>query len=125
MYSTTTRNFKVLARNPRRRDRAGRRAAQWQASNDRDRARGKNLIVSRAAEALGVYQEMGCEIVGLQETRRSDQSALLQAGYEAYCSGESGGDGRGEKAKLELDWLFARGTPVPRLHQWQATEDGA
>ena len=37
--------------------------------------------VGRAAEVLGVYQEMDCDIVGLQETRCSGQSALLQAGY--------------------------------------------
>ena len=34
----------------------------------------------RAVGVLGVNQEMGCDIVGLQETRRSGQSAL-QAGY--------------------------------------------
>ena len=37
--------------------------------------------VDRAAEVLGLYQEMGCDIVGLQETRRSRQFALHQAGY--------------------------------------------
>ena len=55
--------------------------------------------VSRAAEFLGVYQEIGYGIIGLQETRRSDQSALLQAGYVVYCSGESRGDGEGEKGQ--------------------------
>ena len=55
--------------------------------------------VSRAAEVLGVYQEIGYSIIGLQETRRSDQSALLQAGYVVYCSGESRGDGEGEKGQ--------------------------
>ena len=53
--------------------------------------------VGRAAEVFDVYQEMGCDIIGLQETRRSGQSALLQAGYVVYCSGESGGDGEGKK----------------------------
>ena len=37
--------------------------------------------VGRAVEVLDVYQEMGCDIIGLQEMRRSGQSALLQAGY--------------------------------------------
>ena len=55
--------------------------------------------VSRAAAVLDVYQEMGCDIIGLQETRRSGQSALLQAGYVAYCSGESGGDWEGKKGQ--------------------------
>ena len=91
----------VLARKRRCRGRAGRRAAQRQASNDCARARRRKLIlathnvrtmavdgkygVGRAAEILGVYQEMGCYIIGLQETRSSDQSALLQAGYVVYC----------------------------------------
>ena len=61
-----------------------------------------------------MYQEMGYDIIGLQETRRSAQSALLQAGYVVYCSGDSGGDGEGKKAKVELDWLFARISPVPK-----------
>ena len=70
--------------------------------------------VGRAAEVLDVYQEMGCDIIGLQETRRSGQSALLQAGYVVYCSGESGGDGEGRRAKVELGWPFARVSPVPK-----------
>ena len=91
--------------------------------------------VRRAAEFLGVYQKMGCDIVGLQEIRRSGhQSALLQAGYVhvyvyvliLYCSDESvspeatgkgkgregkgregkGREGKGRRAKVKLDWLF-------------------
>ena len=42
---------------------------------------------------------MGCDIIGLLETRRSGQSAFLQAGYVVYCSGESGGDGEGKKGQ--------------------------
>ena len=55
--------------------------------------------VGRAAEVLDVYQEMGCDIIGLKETRRSGRSALLRAGYVVYCSGESGGEGRGKKSQ--------------------------
>ena len=55
--------------------------------------------VGRAAEVLDVYQEMGCDIIGLQEIRRSGQSALLQAGYVVYCSGKSGGGGEGKKGQ--------------------------
>ena len=75
----------------------GRRVAQHQASSDRDRDRRKEIIIAthnmctmtgdgkrfvgRVAEILGVHQEMDCDIVSLQKTRRSDQSALLlQAG---------------------------------------------
>ena len=106
---------KILARKKRRRGRTRRRAARRQASNDRDRARRRELVIAthnvrtmavdgkhgvgRAAEVLDVYQEMGCAILGLQETRRSGQSALLQAGYVVYCSGENGGDGERKKGE--------------------------
>ena len=106
---------KKIVLKKRRRGRTRRRAARRQASNDRDRARRRELVIAthnvrtmavdgkhgvgRAAEVLDVYQEMGCDIIGLQKTRRSGQSALLQAGYVVYCSGESGGDGEGKKGQ--------------------------
>ena len=106
---------KVFARKIRRRGRTRRLAARRQASNDRGRARRRKLVIAthnvrtmavdgkhgvgKAAGVLDVYQEMGCDIIGLQETRRSGQSALLQAGYVVYCSGESGGDGEGKKGQ--------------------------
>ena len=106
---------KLLARKKRRRGRTRRRAARRQASNDRDRARRRGLVivthnvrkmavdgkhgVGRAAEVLDVYQEMGCDIIGLQETRRNGQSALLQAGHVVYSSGESGGKREGKKGQ--------------------------
>ena len=40
---------------------------------------------------------MDCDIVGLQETRRSGQSALLQTGYAVDWSGASEGDWGGKK----------------------------
>ena len=46
-----------------------------------------------------MYQEMGCGIVDLQETRRGGQSALLQAGDIVYCSGEFRGDGGGKEGQ--------------------------
>ena len=56
--------------------------------------------VGRAAGVPDVYQEMGCDIIGLQETRRSGQSALRQAGYYVvYCSGESRGDMKGKQGQ--------------------------
>ena len=81
--------------------------------------------VGRAAEVLHVYQEMGCDIIGLQETRHSGQSALLQAGYVVYCSGESGGDGEGKKGQGgELDWLFARVSPVSKHDRRSSSATG-
>ena len=106
---------KIFPRKKRRRGRTKRRAARRQASNDRGRARRRELVIAthnvrtmtvdgkhgvgRAGEVLDVYQEMGCDIIGLQKTRRSGQSALLQAGCVVYCSGESGGDGEGKKGQ--------------------------
>ena len=103
---------KVFARKKRRRGRTRRRAARRQASNDRDRARRRELVITThnvrtmavdgkhgVGRAADVYQEMGCDTIGVQETRCSGQSALLQAGYVVYCSGESGGDGEGKKGQ--------------------------
>ena len=71
--------------------------------------------VGKAAEVLDVYQEVSCDIIGLQETRRSGQSALLQAGCVVYCSGVSPkATGKGKRSTVELDWLFARVSPVPK-----------
>ena len=115
MYKKIEKQEQILPRKKWWRGRVGRRAARRQASNDRDRARRRELIIAthnmrtmavdgkhcvgRAAEVLDVYQEMGCDIIGLQEARRSGQSALLQAEYVVYCSGESGGDGEGKKGQ--------------------------
>ena len=42
---------------------------------------------------------MGCDIIGLQETRRSGHSAFSQAGYVVYCSGECGDENGGKKGQ--------------------------
>ena len=42
---------------------------------------------------------VGCDIIGLQETLRSGQSAFSQAGYLVYCSGECGGENDGKKGQ--------------------------
>ena len=47
--------------------------------------------VGRAVDVLSVYDRLGCDVIGLQETRRSGHSAFSQAGYLVYCSGECGG----------------------------------
>ena len=41
----------------------------------------------------------GCDVLGLQETRRSGQSAFSQASYLVYCSGECGGENDGKKGQ--------------------------
>ena len=114
-YMYKKKKKKVLARKKRSRGKTGRRAVRRQASNDRDRARRRELVIAthnvrtmamdgkhgvgKAAEVLDVYQEMGCDIIGLQETRQSGQSALLRAGYVVYCCGEFGGNGERKKGQ--------------------------
>ena len=52
--------------------------------------------VGRALYVLSVYDRLGCDVIGLQETRRSGRSVFSQAGYSVYCSGECGGENGGK-----------------------------
>ena len=136
---TTTKRRKVLAiliEKNRRRGRAGRRAARRrrQASNDRDRARGRELVIAthnarddgcgwkarrgrRAAEVLNMYQEMGLRHPSVCG-KRGEAASLLFSKLDMLLTAaavESGGDGgREEGANVELDWLFARVSPMPK-----------
>ena len=103
---------KFLARKRRRRDRAKRRLLRQRERRNRARARGREITVAthnvrtmavdgkhgvgRALDVLSVYDRLGCDVIGLQETRRSGHSAFSQAGYLVYCSGECG-DENGRK----------------------------
>ena len=51
--------------------------------------------VGRALDVLSVYDRLGCDVIGLQETRCSGHSAFSQAGYLVYCSGECGDENGG------------------------------
>ena len=53
--------------------------------------------VGRVLDILCVYDRLGCDVISLQETRRSGHSAFSQAGYLVYCSGECGGENGGKK----------------------------
>ena len=55
--------------------------------------------VGRALDVLSVYDRLGCDVIGLQETRRSGHSAFSQAGYLVYCSGEYGDENGGKKGQ--------------------------
>ena len=50
-------------------------------------------------DVLSVYDRLGRDVIGLQETRRSGHSAFTQAGYLMYCSGECGGENGGKKGQ--------------------------
>ena len=45
--------------------------------------------VGRAAVVLDVYQDMGCDIVGLQKTRRSGQSMFVASDLEGFTASHS------------------------------------
>ena len=106
MREKVTNRRKGFARKRRRRGRAERHLLRQSEMRNRARARGRKIIVAthnirtmavygthgvgRALDVLSVYDRLGCDVVGLQETRRSGHSAFSRAGYSNYCSGESG-----------------------------------
>ena len=55
--------------------------------------------IGRALEVLSVYDRLGCDVIGLQETRRSGHSAFNQVGYLVYCSRECGDENSGKKGQ--------------------------
>ena len=55
--------------------------------------------VGRTLDVLSVYDRLGCDVIGLQETRRSGHSTFTQAGYLVYYSGECGGENREKKGQ--------------------------
>ena len=115
MREEVTNRRKVLARKRRRRGRAERRLLRQRERRNRARARGREIIfathnvpmmtvdgthgVGRALDVLSVYDRLGCDVIGLQETRRSGHSAFSQAGYLVYCSGECGDENDGKKGQ--------------------------
>jgi hypothetical protein len=59
---------------------------------------GRNRI-GRALDVLSVYNRLGCDIIGLKETRRSGHSDFSQAGSLMYCSSECSGKNGGKKGQ--------------------------
>ena len=115
MKEEVTNRRKFLARKRRRRGRAERRLLRQRERRNRARARGREITVAthnvrtmvvdgnhgvgRALDVLSVYDRLGCNVIGLQETRRSGHSAFSQAGYLVYCSGECGDENGGKKGQ--------------------------
>ena len=67
-----------------------------------------------------MYDRLGGDFIGLQETRRSGHSAFSQAGYLVYCSGEcSGENGCGKKGQggvgLAVRTSITRATRLPEF----------
>ena len=46
-----------------------------------------------------MYDRLGCDVIGLQETRRNGHAAFTQAGYLVDCSGECSGEDGGKKGQ--------------------------
>ena len=53
-------------------------------------------------DVLSMYDRVGCDFIGLEESRRNGPSAFTQAGYLVYCSDECGGENGGKKGQGEL-----------------------
>ena len=99
----------------RRRGRAELRLLRQSKTINRARARGREITVAthnvrtmavdgahrvgRVLDVLSVYDQLGCDVIGLQETRRSRHTAFAQAGYSVYCSGEYVGKNGGKKGQ--------------------------
>ena len=125
----------LLARRRRRRGRAERRRLRQSKSRNRALARGREIAVAthnvrtmavdgthgvgRTLDVLSVYDLLGCDVIGLQETRRSGHSAFSQAGYLVYCSGECGGENGGKKGQggvgLAVRTSFTRAARPPEF----------
>ena len=115
MKEEVTDRRKLLARKRRRRGRAERRLLRHRESRNRAHARGREITVAthnvrtmavdgkrgvgRALDVLSVYDRLGCDVIGLQETRRSGHSAFSQAGYVVHCSGECDDENGGKKGQ--------------------------
>ena len=106
MREEVTNRRKFLARKQRRRGRAERRLLRQRDRRNRARTRGGEITVAThnvrtmAVDGKhGVGGTLGCDVIGLQETRRSGHSAFSQAGYLVYCSGECGDENGGKKGQ--------------------------
>ena len=115
MREEITKRRKFLARKRRRRGRAEWRFLRHHERRNCARARGREITVvthnvrtmavdgkrgvGRALDVLSVYDRLGCDVIGLQEIRRSGHSAFSQAGYLVCCSGECGDENRGNKGQ--------------------------
>ena len=115
MKEEVTDRRKFLARKRRRRGRAERRLLRQRERRNRARARGREITVAthnvrtmavdgkhgvgRALYVLSAYDRLGCDVIGLQETRRSGHTAFSQAGYLVYRSCECGDENGGKKGQ--------------------------
>ena len=97
---------KKYAARKKRRHRRNRRAARELRVEAKARSRAGELVVGtfnvrtlafngkngigHSEVILKVCQELGCDVIGLQETRRDGQSTFTAAGYTVFRSGADG-----------------------------------
>ena len=82
---------------------------------------GKNGI-GHSEVILKLCQELGCDVIGLQETRRDGQSAFTAAGYTVFCSGAE--DSKHERKRTHGVGLAVRESIVAGavyLSSWMRT----
>ena len=53
--------------------------------------------VGQAIDVLIVFNRLGYDVIGLQETRRIGHTAFIEDDYLLYCSWERGGETNGKK----------------------------
>ena len=99
MKEEVTDRRKFLARERRNRARARGREITVATHNVRTMAVDGKRGVGRALDVLGAYDRLGCNVIGLKETRRGGHTAFSQAGYLVYCSGECGDENGGKKGQ--------------------------
>ena len=132
-----TKQKKLRARKKRKRGRTERRLAKKQAERSRARTRRQEVCIAThnvrtvavdgkhgiggAWEVLSALRILGCDVIGIQETRRSGQSIFVEAGYTVYCSDESGGESikkaRGSWTSRETNLRHTNNHPTTRVHQ--------
>ena len=99
---------KYAARKKSRKHRRNRRAARKLRVETKARSRAEELVVGifdvrtlafngkngigYSEVILKVWQELGCNVIGLQETRRDGQNTFTAAGYTVFCSGADGSE---------------------------------
>ena len=106
---------KILARKRRRRGRAEWQLLRQSERRNQARARGWEIPIAthnvrtmavdathgvgRVLNVLSVYDRLGYDVIGMQETRCSRHLAFSHIGYLVYCSGECGGENGGIKGQ--------------------------
>ena len=138
MREKVTNRRKFLARKRRRRGIAERCLLRQSERGNRARAREQEITVAtynvrtmamdgthgvgRALDVLSVYDRLGCDVIGLQEARRSGYSAFSHVGYSVYYSAEYGDENGGKKGQSGVG-LAVRTSSTRAAHRLEFISD--